>query len=64
MDPLAMDVAVLAAATKFPPPDDPDDPNSNFTLTVAQARPLRATLSALVDYIEVEYARCGKKTTP
>lgn len=46
----------------FPEPDDTNDPNSSFTLTAAKARQFRALLTALSDYIQTQYARCGKET--
>jgi hypothetical protein len=63
MDP-PVEVAKLATETKFPDPDDPTNPSSSFTLSVEQARRIRALIVALGDYITVEYARCGKQETP
>ena len=60
MDSLSPQMVSLLTSTHFPPPDDPDDPQSKFTLTLEQARQFGAVLGALVDYIQVEYARCGK----
>lgn len=64
MEALPVDVAALAATMDFPQPDDPGNPSSKFTLNVEQARKLGVLISGLVDYIQVEYARCGKQTTP
>ena len=64
MDSLSDEMRSLIRETRFPPPDDPSDPRSKFTLTIEQVRQIGATIGALVDYIEVEYARCGKTETP
>ena len=64
MNPLPAATAKLASETKFPEPDHPDDPNSTFTLTIKQGRAFDALLNAVIDYIAIEYARCGTQTTP
>lgn len=63
MEPVPVMLAQLARSVKFPPPDDPTDPQSTFTLTVIQARNFGAVLGALLEYVRIEYARCGKQTT-
>jgi len=57
-------LAAIAKETDFPQPDDPGNPESKFTLGVEQARKLGVLISGLVDYIQVEYARCGKTEAP
>ena len=48
----------------FPQPDNPDDPNSGTSLTVEEARQLLAVITTLVQYIRIEYAKCGKQEAP
>ena len=64
MAPLSEDDQELIDTYRFPPPDDPDNPKSPLTLSVENGGHLGALIGALVDYIEIEYARCGQKTTP
>lgn len=64
MGPLPEAITQLAKEFKFPKPDNPDDPNSGFSLTNGQGRLFGALLGSLVDYILVEHARCGKTATP
>ncbi len=57
MRPLPPELAILAKEVRIP-----DAVAGQFTLTVGQVRVIGALLSGLVDYIQVEYARCGKET--
>ncbi len=61
MAPLPTGTASLAAGIKFPVPDNPADPDSDFVLTNENARQIRALFIAIIDYIAVEYERCGIK---
>jgi len=65
MDPPSL-VSSLAARMrdKVPDPANPDDPDSSFVVTAEQMRHIRLLLGELVSYIRVQYAKCGKQTTP
>lgn len=60
MDPIPAELAALAKEATFPLPSDPTDPRANFVLSIKQGRLLLAVLNGLLDYIVIEYGRCGK----
>lgn len=61
MDPLPKRISSLAARVALPDPDDVTDPKSTVTLGTEQIRSIGLLISALVDYITIQYARCAEK---
>jgi hypothetical protein len=64
MNPFPSELSRLAKEIKFPAPNDPTNPNSDFTLTKHTVMVIQWFLSDLADYLQIEYARCGKTTNP
>jgi hypothetical protein len=60
MEPLPPIVAKLAAEIVIPDPDS-TDPEATVTLNVQQIRQIAVLLTSLIDYIQIQYARCAEK---
>ena len=60
MEPLPPEISTWAVAAKLPSPDNPDDRNSNTTLTPQKVRSIAIFIENLVSYVEIQLARCGR----